>query len=104
MFWECLTDWHMWPIYLLGLTWLLPSVPMQQYLTLVLRDAGYGTFTTNLLTIPAYVIFILNLQFWCLLSEKINERFLLSTVSQIWVIPLLVALETLPKSRSSWVT
>jgi hypothetical protein len=103
-FWYCITDFHMWPIYLLGLSWLLPSVPMNQYLTLVLKDAGYGTFETNLLTIPAYVIFILNLLFWCFLSEKLNERFLLCTVSQIWVLPLLIALETLPESRSPWAT
>lgn len=103
-FWWCLTDYHMWPIYLLGLTWLMPTVPMNQYLTLVLKDAGYGTFTTNLLTIPAYCIFILNLLFWCFLSEKINERFLLATVSQFWVLPLLVALETLPTTRSPWAT
>jgi hypothetical protein len=28
MFWECLTDWHMWPIYLIGLSWLLPNNPI----------------------------------------------------------------------------
>lgn len=104
MFWYCLCDYHMWPIYLLGLSWLLPSVPMSQYLTLVLKGAGYGTFTTNLLTIPAYCIFILNLCFWCFLSEKINERFLLCTVSQLWCLPLLIALETLPTTRSPWAT
>jgi predicted MFS family arabinose efflux permease len=94
----------MFPIYLIGLSWLLPTVPMNQYLTLILKDVGYGTFTTNLLTIPAYCFFILNLLFWCFLSEKLNERFLLCTISQIWVLPLLVALEVLPDSRSPWAT
>lgn len=28
MFWECLADWHMWPIYLIGLSWLLPNNPV----------------------------------------------------------------------------
>lgn len=28
MFWECICDYHLWPIYLLGLTWLLPSIPV----------------------------------------------------------------------------
>jgi hypothetical protein len=64
MFWDCLEDWHMWPIYLLGLTWLLPTIPMNSYLTLILKGAGFGTFETNLLCIPAYVVFILNLLFW----------------------------------------
>lgn len=37
-----------------------------------------------------------------MLSEHINERFLLSTVSQLWVIPCLIALIALPDWRSEW--
>jgi len=102
MFWQCLKDYHMWPIYLLGLTWLLPQIPMSQYITLVLKSDGFGTFETNLLTIPAYVIFIAGVLVWTWLSEKLNERFLLATISQIWMLPPLIALECLPKSRSPW--
>jgi hypothetical protein len=51
MFGECLADYHMWPIYLLGLSWLIPSTPMTSYLTLQLRSLGFGTFETNLLTV-----------------------------------------------------
>lgn len=104
MFWQALKDYHMWPIYLLGLSWLLPSVPINAYITLTLKDAGFGTFETNLLTIPAYVIFILGLLFWTWVSEKVNDRFLVGTVSQIWVLPLLIALECLPGERSPWVS
>lgn len=104
MFWECLSDWHMWPIYLIGLSWMLPSNPMNQYITLTLKSAGFGTFETNLLTIPAYVIFIVGLLFWTWLSEKLDERFLLATVSQLWVLPLLIALLCLPTHRSPWVS
>ncbi|KAF2256808.1 MFS general substrate transporter [Trematosphaeria pertusa] len=102
MFWECIKDYHMWPIYLLGLSWLIPSSPMTSYLTLQLRAIGFDTFQTNLLTIPAYVIFILQLLFWTWISEKINERFLIGLCSQIWVLPLVIALEFLPKTASSW--
>lgn len=56
------------------------------------------------MTIPAYVIFIINLLVLTWLSEKLNERFLLASISQIWVLPLLIALETLPATRSHWVT
>lgn len=103
MIWECLGDFHMWPVYLIGLSWLLPANPATAYLTLNLRSLGFSTFETSLLTIPAYVVFICNLLFWTWLSEKINERFLLATVSQLWVIPLLIALETLPADRNPWV-
>ncbi|KAL5472268.1 hypothetical protein PMIN07_000943 [Paraphaeosphaeria minitans] len=103
MFWECLKDYHMWPVFILGLTWLIPTQPMTSYLTLNLKSLGFGTFQTNLLTIPAYVLFICQLLFWTWLSEKINQRFLVGLCSQIWVFPLLVALECLSKSASPWV-
>lgn len=104
MLWECLCDWHLWPIYLIGLGWLLPSIPTAQYITLNLKAAGFGTFQTNLLTIPAYLIFIVGLLFWTWLSEKLNDRLLLATISQWWCIPLLIALITLPPFRSHWAT
>jgi hypothetical protein len=76
----------------------------RQYITLNLKAAGFTTFEVNLLTIPAYVIFIINLLVLTWLSEKLNERFLLASISQIWVLPLLIALESLPATRSHWVT
>lgn len=57
----CFSDYHMWPIYAIGLSWLMPTVPMQGYITLNLVAVGFGTFETNLLTIPAFVLFIAGL-------------------------------------------
>ncbi|KAI9654216.1 MAG: hypothetical protein M1821_006744 [Bathelium mastoideum] len=102
MLWECLCDYHMWPIYLIGISFQIPITPMTQYLTLTLKAAGFGTFNTNLLTIPAYVLFILQLLFWTWLSERINQRLLLGIVTQIWVLPMLIALELLPAHASQW--
>lgn len=51
MLWDCLRDYHMWPIYLLGLSWTIPTTPSTAYLTLQLRSLGFGTFETNLLTV-----------------------------------------------------
>ncbi|TID16966.1 MFS general substrate transporter [Venturia nashicola] len=102
MFWECITDYHMWPIYLIGLSWTIPNNPATSYLTLQLKANGFGTFETNLLTIPAYVLFIIGLLFWTWVSEKINQRFLVGLVSQIWALPLLIALELIPGSTSAW--
>lgn len=122
-------DSRRWPIYLIGLTWTVPMVtysptplqsqfgiwttllilewqtPETNYLTLTLKALGFSTFNTNLLTIPSSVLFILQLLFWTWLSEKINQRFLVGLVSQVWVIPLLIALETLPQKfpHANWV-
>jgi sugar phosphate permease len=103
MFWQCLTDWYMWPIYLIGLSWLIPNNPVTAYLTLQLRALQFNTFQTNLLTIPAYTMFILQLLFWTWLSEKLNERFLIGLASQLWALPLLIALELIPSATNHWI-
>ena len=105
LLWQALTDYDMWPIYLLGLTWTIPATPATNYLTLIVKGLGFTTFQTNLLTIPAYVLFLLQLIFWTWTSEKINNRFLIVLVCQIYMLPLLVALEVLPGSAGggAWV-
>lgn len=89
----------MWPIYLLGLTWTLANQRATAYLTLTLKGLGFDTFETNLLTVPAYVLFITKLVFWTWVSENINNRFLIVLDCQIYMFPVLIALETLPADR-----
>ena len=96
LLWEALCDYDLWPIYLLGLTWSIPQQPSQAYITLILKSLGFGTFTTNLLTVPGYVLFILQLLFWTWISEKINNRYLTILSSQVYMLPILVALAVLP--------
>lgn len=96
LLWQALKDYDMWPIYLLGFTWTIPHNCAQAYLTLVLRGLKFDTFETNLLTVPAYVLFITQLIFWTWVSEKINNRYLIILFCQIYMLPILVALETLP--------
>ncbi|MCJ1230111.1 hypothetical protein MMC12_006782 [Toensbergia leucococca] len=100
LLWKALTDYDMWPIYILGLTWSIPGTPATNYLTLTLRAIGFDTFITNLLTIPAFALFFCQLIFWTWLSEKINNRFLIVVVCQVWFLPLLIALEFLPGGKS----
>ena len=101
--WYSLTDYDMWPIYLLGLSWQIPMIPMTLYLTLQLRNMGFGTFETNLLTTPAYALFIFQILWWTSASEKSNQRFLIGLVSQLWALPILIALELMPDSTGPWV-
>ena len=51
------SDYHMWPLYLIGLSWIVPVAPMQGYVALNLVTIGFDTFEANLLTIPAFVMF-----------------------------------------------
>lgn len=100
LLWQALQDYDLWPIYLLGLTWLIPQQLAVAYLTLILRGLKFDTFETNLLTVPAYVLFILQLVFWTWISEKINNRYLIILMCQIYMLPILVGLETLPAGPS----
>ncbi|KAF9892835.1 hypothetical protein FE257_000424 [Aspergillus nanangensis] len=102
LLWEALCDYDMWPIYLLGLTWMIPNTPATSYITLNLKGLGFSTFQTNLLTIPAYAIFIGNLLFWTWVSERFNQRLLLGVVAEVWCLVLLIALDTLPTTASPW--
>lgn len=102
LLWQALKDYDMWVIYLLGLTWMIPSIPATTYISLELKSLGFSTFHTNLLCIPAYALFIVNLLFITWISEKYNQRLLLGIVAQIWALIPLIALEVLPDHASSW--
>ena len=100
LFWEAIKDYDMWPIYLLGVTWSLPQIPSNSYITLIIKSLGFNTFKTNLLTVPGYALFIIQLIFWTWMSEKINNRFGIVLVCQLWMLPILIALEVLPPSAA----
>jgi len=100
---EALCDWRMWPIYVLGLVHMIPVGPPQVYLTLSLRNLGFTTTQSNLLSIPSYAIGLLMLLFTAYLSEIINSRVAATIILQIWALPLLVALYSFNESTSQWV-
>ncbi|KAH6660245.1 major facilitator superfamily domain-containing protein [Truncatella angustata] len=102
LLWEAMKDFDLWPVYIYGLTWSIPTTPITAYLTLNLKSLGFDTFQTNLLTIPAYALYLIQLLFWTWYSEKINNRFLVVLITQLWVLPLVIALELLPTSASPW--
>ncbi|KAI0400694.1 MFS general substrate transporter [Xylaria palmicola] len=94
--WRCLTDYDLWPLYLLGLVIYIPPAPPTKYITLILRGTGFDTFTTNLLTIPFNALHIVTLLLLTRLSEYLNERTLVSSLQNIWLFPCLAALRWWP--------
>ncbi|KAL6239646.1 hypothetical protein BDW75DRAFT_249733 [Aspergillus navahoensis] len=102
LLWESMKDYHMWPIYVLGLVWMIPSSPVTSYLTLQLRSQGFTTFQTNLLTIPAAVVGIITMITTTWLAERTNQRLLFGAVVEVWYLVLLIALDTLPEKSMPW--
>jgi sugar phosphate permease len=75
---------------------------LETYLTLSLRNLGFNTTQTNLLSIPSKVIGIVALLIFTWLSEAINSRTVMTVMLQIWALPLLCALYTFNTHTSQW--
>lgn len=101
--WKSICDYDLWPVYILGLLFGIPVGPPDQYLTLTLRNLGFDTFDSNLLTIPSQVVGIVTMLILTYLSEVWNERSLLGMFSQVWILPNIIALAVLPSGISPWV-
>ena len=60
LMWKSLCDFDLWPLYLIGLVFGLPAGAPDRYLTLTLRNLGFDTFDSNLLSIPCQVATTIN--------------------------------------------
>ncbi|RPA81603.1 major facilitator superfamily transporter [Ascobolus immersus RN42] len=101
--WKCMKDFDLWPLYLVGLTNYIPPSPPATYLTFILRKLGFSVFNANLLAIPSQFMFMINLLIVSRISQKLKERSIISSISNIWMFPFLVALVAIPGTISTWV-
>lgn len=101
--WKCLKDFDLWPVYLLGLTTYIPPNPPQNYLAFILRNMGFSTLNANLLTIPSQFLYGVQLLLISRISEWVNERSIVSSMSNVWIFPFLVALVALGENAGDWV-
>ncbi|KAG9729791.1 putative pantothenate transporter, partial [Aureobasidium melanogenum] len=103
--WQSLSDYDLWPIYALGLVVFIPPTPVTNYLSLTLRQLGFSTFNTNLLTIVPNAVTIITLLSLTWLSEKVKERSFVAAIQNLWLLPCLVALRWWPGSgKDVWGT
>ncbi|KAF9057193.1 allantoate permease [Panaeolus papilionaceus] len=100
--WKALCDYDLWPLYAIGLLFGIPSSPPATYLTLALRNLGFSTINTNLLTIPSTVGGIVTMAIVTLVSENLNDRAFVSISEDFWTLPFLIALRTLPDNPNPW--
>lgn len=85
-----------------GLMFGIPVTPPSSYLTISLRNLGFSTINTNLLTIPSQFGNILAMLAITMVSEVVNDRALVSMAEAVWAFPFLVALRLLPTNSSPW--
>ncbi|KAK3324892.1 major facilitator superfamily domain-containing protein [Apodospora peruviana] len=102
MLWKAIKDWEMWPLYLIGLTAYTPAQPTGTYLSFILKEIGFSTFDANLLAIPSQFMFAINLLILTWFSKKFGERSIISSISNLWMLPWIIALVVL-KDIQPWV-
>lgn len=56
LLWKSLKDFDLWPLYILGLMFQIPTTPQSSYLTLTLKSLGWDTFEVNLVNMPYYAL------------------------------------------------
>lgn len=100
--WRAMREKDLWPIYLLGLVIYIPFQPPQTYLSLTLKQLGFTTLHSNLLAIPSQFLFAVNCLWMSWLARRLNERSFVSSLANIWTLPLLVALYCIPRSLESY--
>ncbi|KAH6681181.1 allantoate permease [Plectosphaerella plurivora] len=101
--WLAVKDWEQWPLYLIGLTTYIPPSPPNTYLSFILRQLGFSVFNANLLAMPSQFLFAVNLLIVSYVSERVKERAITSSTSNIWIFAWLVPLVVLPASANPWV-
>ncbi|GKT57560.1 major facilitator superfamily transporter [Colletotrichum tofieldiae] len=101
--WECSKDYDMWPLYALGLLFGLPKYPVNQYLTLSLRDLDFNVIQSNLLSIPNIVGSSITMLLITAVSELLNNRSFVAMAEDAWLLPCFVALIALPDPIGPWV-
>ncbi|POS74900.1 major facilitator superfamily transporter [Diaporthe helianthi] len=95
-------DTSMWGLYFVGLVAYIPATPVQSYLTLTLKRLGFSTFNSNMLTIPSAVLQIITMLSLAFSSDYFNERAFHAFFGEAWIMPLLIAMLTLPDGGRDW--
>ncbi|PWY94361.1 putative MFS transporter [Aspergillus sclerotioniger CBS 115572] len=102
MLWQSLRDYDLWPIYIIGMLFEIPTAPPKSYLSLSLKAIGFSTFQTTLLGIPVTVFAAINLLLATELSERLRQICVVGILTQLWSLPLLIILFLHASTLSNW--
>jgi hypothetical protein len=92
--WGTIFDWDLLPIYSIRIFGDIGVSPVSTYLTLTLRELGFSTFNTNLLTIPSnmFAIFSMLALTWISNRFKKGGNAIANYIQSLWMLPFLFLL------------
>ncbi|WVQ67207.1 uncharacterized protein L199_005402 [Kwoniella botswanensis] len=93
---RCMGDYQMYPLYLIGILFGIGGYPVQQYFQLSMKQLGFTTLQSNLLSIPNIVWSIINIVGITVISEVVNSRAWVCMAEDLWMLPNYIALLAIP--------
>lgn len=93
-------DFDMLPVYIIRLLGDIGSSPATTYLSLTLRQLGFSTFKTNMLSIPYNIIAITSMLVVGYFSEIVNSRAYMIMITPVWILTCLFPLRYWPKAQT----
>ncbi|WWC91517.1 uncharacterized protein L201_006463 [Kwoniella dendrophila CBS 6074] len=99
---RCIGDYQMYPLYFIGIMFGIGGYPVQQYFQLSMKQLGFSTIQSNLLSIPNIVWSIINIVTITIISEIVDSRALVCMAEDLWMLPNYIALLALPDPIGAW--
>ncbi|KAK9244604.1 major facilitator superfamily domain-containing protein [Lipomyces tetrasporus] len=103
MLWDSICDFDLWPIYLIGLVFGMPSSPVGTYLTLTFRGLGFTTLQTTLLVLPQQVLSLFTLLAITYLAQRTNQLSYMGILAQLLHLAFMIPLRLFSESTNRWV-
>uniref|UniRef100_A0A060TB79 ARAD1B06138p n=1 Tax=Blastobotrys adeninivorans TaxID=409370 RepID=A0A060TB79_BLAAD len=93
---NAISDYNLWPMYVIRILTDIGTAPVTTYLSLTLRKMGISTLNTNLLQIPYNALKMISMILIALGAEKFNNHMAVFATMPIWIIPCFAALRWWP--------
>lgn len=101
-FFQALSDFDIWPLLLVSLTFLIPQTPMGGYLNVILKQMGFARNKIIYLNIPIELTNAIVMIVFSFMSEVANERAIFCILSQAWMLIPIAVEYARAESISSW--
>ncbi|RAK72439.1 putative MFS transporter [Aspergillus fijiensis CBS 313.89] len=102
--WLSFSDFDLWPLYIVGIMFLTPWTTVSQYFTLQLKDFGFDTFNSILLSMPYSVFMIITRIILTYAGEYFESLSWMGLIAQVWSLPMLIYMNAVDLSQTNkWV-
>ncbi|GLA05031.1 hypothetical protein AnigIFM60653_005100 [Aspergillus niger] len=102
--WMSIKDFDLWPLYIVGILFSAPYTTVSQYFTLQLKDYGFSTFNTILLSLPYSAIGIITRILLTYAGEIFGSLAWMGVLAQLWCLPFLIYMNVVDLSQTNkWI-